>query len=241
MTRTTDLVNLNNKRREQLHPENLNYYEEMLVYLRLGTARSERQTEELLLELLEHLLQAQKEGRTAQEVFGENPKSYCDELIVEIPAKPRKQQLRFAARMILIFLSSSSIAAGIAGYGLFQWFGLGTGQTDFYLGSALAIVLVDLLLLWVVVTSILRWMRGSAFESGGGGGGGGGKNSWNIRGYLKVMVMIVLSMTSAVLLMKYMPAFGKLVSIPTLSLAGVGILLYLISLVLKRAEKLAEA
>ena len=37
--------------------------------------------EELLLEILDHLLEAQEDGKTAHDIFGEDLKAYCDELI----------------------------------------------------------------------------------------------------------------------------------------------------------------
>ena len=37
--------------------------------------------EELLLEILDHLLEAQEDGKTAHNIFGEDLKAYCDELI----------------------------------------------------------------------------------------------------------------------------------------------------------------
>ena len=69
-----EMVELNNQRRKLLTKENLKYYEDMLVYIRLSYDKSDQEIEEVLLELLDHLLEAQKEGRTAKEVFGRNPK-----------------------------------------------------------------------------------------------------------------------------------------------------------------------
>ena len=52
----------------------------MLIYLRL-TSVPQKQMEELLLEILDHLLEAQEDGKTAHDIFGEDLKAYCDELI----------------------------------------------------------------------------------------------------------------------------------------------------------------
>lgn len=75
-----EMVEKNNELRKQLTKENLKYYEDMLVYLRLSRISSKK-TEELLLEILDHLLIAQKEGRTAEDVFGPDPEAYCEEVI----------------------------------------------------------------------------------------------------------------------------------------------------------------
>ncbi|WP_339288736.1 DUF1129 family protein [Ureibacillus sp. FSL K6-0786] len=73
-----ELIRQNNEKRKQLTPENQQYYENLLVYIRANLSRNERATEEVLLEMLEHLLEAQKEGKTASEVFGKNPKDLAD-------------------------------------------------------------------------------------------------------------------------------------------------------------------
>ena len=58
------LAELNFEKRKELTKENLKYYEDMLLYIRLSYDKSEQETEEILSELLDHLLEAQKEGRT---------------------------------------------------------------------------------------------------------------------------------------------------------------------------------
>ncbi|TXS00474.1 hypothetical protein DN390_11950 [Bacillus sp. SH7-1] len=75
-----EMVKLNNKKRELLTTENEAAYGDMLIYLRL-TSVPQKQMEELLLEILDHLLEAQEDGKTAHDIFGEDLKAYCDELI----------------------------------------------------------------------------------------------------------------------------------------------------------------
>lgn len=57
-----DMIKLNNKQRELLTPENEVAYSDMLVYLRLSNV-PEQQVEELLLEILDHLIEAQRENK----------------------------------------------------------------------------------------------------------------------------------------------------------------------------------
>src|SRR5690625_899878 len=80
-----EIVQLNNEKRKQLNKENLKDYEDMLIYIRLTSTKSERQTEEILLELLDHALMAQKEGKTIRDIFGDDLKAYSQDLIDEIP------------------------------------------------------------------------------------------------------------------------------------------------------------
>lgn len=75
-----EMVKLNNEKRKLLTPENEAAYGDMLIYLRL-TSVPQKQMEELLLEILDHLLEAQTDGNTAHDIFGEDLKAYCDELI----------------------------------------------------------------------------------------------------------------------------------------------------------------
>ncbi|OEF97171.1 DUF1129 family protein [Desulfuribacillus alkaliarsenatis] len=56
---------------------NLKYYEDMLIYIRFSYNKSDQEVEEVLSELLDHLLDAQAEGKTAYEVFGDEPKKYA--------------------------------------------------------------------------------------------------------------------------------------------------------------------
>ncbi|MGQ0516245.1 hypothetical protein ACT453_35000, partial [Bacillus sp. D-CC] len=62
-----DMIKLNNKQRELLTPENEVAYSDMLVYLRLSNV-PEQQVEELLLEILDHLIEAQRENKNAYDI-----------------------------------------------------------------------------------------------------------------------------------------------------------------------------
>ncbi|MGH1278174.1 DUF1048 domain-containing protein [Bacillus basilensis] len=75
-----EMVKLNNEKRKLLTAENEAAYGDMLIYLRL-TNVPQKQMEELLLEILDHLLEAQEYGKNAHDIFGEDLKAYCDELI----------------------------------------------------------------------------------------------------------------------------------------------------------------
>ncbi|QWH08105.1 DUF1048 domain-containing protein [Bacillus mycoides] len=75
-----EMVKLNNEKRKLLTPENEAAYGDMLIYLRF-TSVPQKQMEELLLEILDHLLEAQEDGKNAHDIFGEDLKAYCDELI----------------------------------------------------------------------------------------------------------------------------------------------------------------
>lgn len=103
MINANELVELNNKKRELLTPENEVAYGDMLVYLRLANV-PEQQVEELLLEILDHLIEAQKDGKNAYDIFGDNLQSYCDELILALPNQTKlakTSMIGFAISLLL--------------------------------------------------------------------------------------------------------------------------------------------
>lgn len=73
----------NNQLREKLTRENRKYYENLLLYLRIK-GKDELVTEAVLLEILQDMLEAQANGRSAQQYFGADPKVAADELVTEI-------------------------------------------------------------------------------------------------------------------------------------------------------------
>ena len=72
-----ELIKSNNEKRELLTEENEKYYSNLLVYIRSRLSLSDRSTEEVLMELLDHTLEGQVEGKTAEKIFGEDPKSFA--------------------------------------------------------------------------------------------------------------------------------------------------------------------
>ncbi len=174
---TKDLIQLNNEKREQLTEKNSEYYGDMLVYIRTNFNKSERYTEEVLLELLEHLLQAQEEGRTAKEVFGEDPKAYCNDIIGEIPAEKKTNRLTFVFYIVMNLIGVVGITVGVVGFALHYFFDLGSGNISIPLGSGILIIVTDLLLLWLFITIILKWIQSSTFKENNQ------KNGWNFYSY----------------------------------------------------------
>ncbi|MCC0758728.1 DUF1048 domain-containing protein [Bacillus sp. BRTN] len=107
-----EMVQLNNEKRKLLTAENEAAYGDMLIYLRL-TSVPQKQMEELLLEILDHLLEAQEDGKTAHDTFGEDLKAYCDELI-----KSSEHQNSFQQAAVIGFAVSLLLAVQI-GYDTF--------------------------------------------------------------------------------------------------------------------------
>lgn len=78
---TKELIQQNNTLREKLNEDNKNYYEDLLTYMRMNSFfKNEKQVEEILLEILQDLLDAQRDGLQAEECFGQAPKETADEM-----------------------------------------------------------------------------------------------------------------------------------------------------------------
>ncbi len=83
-----ELVKKNNEMREQLTTENEAYYSKILIYMRLNIKKNEQKTEEVLIEILSDLLQAQKDGISAADYFGKDPQKLCEDILAELPDGP---------------------------------------------------------------------------------------------------------------------------------------------------------
>ncbi|MCM3566683.1 DUF1129 family protein [Neobacillus mesonae] len=117
MIEAKQLIEMNNHRRTELTPENEKYYTDFLLYIRLHLFLSEQQSEEILMEILDHLIEGQKEGKTAAEIFGNNPKRFADELIEQLPRENRKNLAKFFSEIALNLLGYFLLIRGVIIFG----------------------------------------------------------------------------------------------------------------------------
>ncbi len=76
MMKAVSLIKRNNDLRKELTLENKKYYEELMVYIRANsTFKSELDVEQILLDILNDILEAQFNNQTAQSYFGKDPNS----------------------------------------------------------------------------------------------------------------------------------------------------------------------
>lgn len=158
------MVELNNQKRKLLTKEKRKYYENMLVYIRLSYRISDLETEETLSELLDHLLDAQGEGKTAEEVFGKNPKKYADEIIGELPKTVTKERTLLIGWGILFFLAMGMILSGIVDLASHYFFTDDGLMKEFYLGSALLKTAISIPVAFILLYSIILYLRWSCFK-----------------------------------------------------------------------------
>jgi uncharacterized membrane-anchored protein len=107
------LIEINNHKRTELLPENEKYYSNFLLYIRLQFFLSEQQSEEILMEILDHLIEGQNNGKTAQVIFGKDPKVFADEIIRQIPNENKNNMVRFISVIAFNLLGLFLIVRGI--------------------------------------------------------------------------------------------------------------------------------
>jgi uncharacterized membrane-anchored protein len=156
-----DLIALNNEKRKQLNEHNRNYYGNMLVYIRSHLLLSEQQSEELLMELLDHLLEAQKHGKNAEDVFGKDPKAYCDELIRQLPKEKKRNIYAFIGYLMIRLFALIALVTGAVEL-IAELF---TDVDDtVYLGKAFVLFVIDSAVILLVVALVMRSVRKSVFR-----------------------------------------------------------------------------
>lgn len=200
MRMTDELIEQNNNKREDLNEENLAVYEDFLVYVRTDLRIDEHASEEVLMDLLDHLLEGQHYGKSAAEVFGSNPKAYADELIENLPREKKRSSVLFAISQV----------AGLAG-----WFSLTYGvinllislfkpvETDVSLGHLLSLLVVITGIGFVGVVLFFKIMRSMLFKPK--------KKSFS--GYVKAGLAGGGAFAVMMLAIILIPEFGPVISI----------------------------
>ncbi|QSB51927.1 hypothetical protein [Leuconostoc falkenbergense] len=86
MNSSQKLIEKNNILRKELHLKNEVFYSDFLIYMRLGSiTKKETIVENILLEILEDILDAQRENIDANKYFGKSPKMVADDILKSIP------------------------------------------------------------------------------------------------------------------------------------------------------------
>lgn len=86
MNSSQKLIEKNNSLRKELNLKNEVFYNDFLIYMRLGSiTKKETIVENILLEILEDILDAQRENIDANKYFGKSPKMVADDILKSIP------------------------------------------------------------------------------------------------------------------------------------------------------------
>ncbi|NQX47678.1 DUF1129 family protein [Paenibacillus tritici] len=87
-----------------LNEKNKSLLNEMRFYIQSHFSVSDTKASEILMELEDHLLTAQQEGKSFEQVFGQDPKSFCNEIIQELPATSKWEQIKIIAPIVPLLL-----------------------------------------------------------------------------------------------------------------------------------------
>lgn len=219
-----ELIQDNNKKRKELTKNNLYYYEEMLVYIRLSYDKSEQETEEVLAELLDHLLEAQAEGKTAEDVFGNKPKQYANEIIGELPKAVTKKRLGLIAMGILYLLATYTVFTAVIKIIGYYVFNLGGITNEFFLGSLAFKTTVSILIAFVLVFSVIQYLRWASF-----------KKISKVKEFFLTWLIGSISFGVFFVVIYFMPSFGTRMEISVFILLLVGIILWGAGTMVKKA------
>ncbi|RWR07835.1 DUF1129 family protein [Siminovitchia fortis] len=216
-----ELIEENNQKRELLTPENEAYYSDLLIYIRLQFSLSEQQSEEILMEMLDHLLDGQEEGKTAKDIFGDDPKAFADEIIEQLPKEKKRDVIPFIAGIIGNIAGWVLMIRGVILLVLSQFIEVKTEVNLFAAGVvSLGIACFVSLTIWF----ILRLINNSLFK----------ENRNTKKNMLKAGVTGAAGMGAVLLLTKFTPEIGPSFNFPWwASLIG-GAILWLIIYVEKK-------
>ncbi len=152
MLTVKQIIKQNNEKRKLLTTENEKYYADLLLYTRMKFFKNERVTEEVLLSLLDQLLEAQQEGKSAEELFGRSSKQLADQVIQSLPKESGKSIAEFGLEIIFTLFGWFLILWGI-------WPAVKKEDPTIQLGSlavSAVLLIASLLLLVYVVIKIVR-------------------------------------------------------------------------------------
>lgn len=143
----------NNALREQMTPFNRSYFEDMILAMR--DSRVERvRAEELLLEAARLLLQGQRKGRNAKQIFGENPEDYFKDIMDSVPARPERSKLNYYLMIAWTALTLMFSVLAVGGL-IVKW--SGSSADLFSKISVFTLILVGLGSI-VLMELLVRWM-----------------------------------------------------------------------------------
>ncbi len=220
--RASELIEQNNQKREFLTEENEKYYSNLMIYIRTRLSLSEQQSEEVLMEMLEHLIEGQHDGKTARDIFGNDPKGYADEIISQLPPEEKRDLVKFFGQITINligwFLVMRSIV--ILLIGLTQE----VDTTEYILPTIILVALI-LLLVALGVKVIFTLINRSAFD----------ENTNEKMQMIKAGLYGAVGFLVIIVASYFIKDFGPSFEFPWTVSLGIGAILLLISWLMKKS------
>ena len=215
------LIEMNNHRRTQLTPENEKFYSDFMIYIRLQLSLSEQQSEEILLEILDHLIEGQIDGKSIQDIFGNDPKEYADEIIRHIPKEKKRKVVSFVSGIALNLLSYFLMTRGVLFF-IFTFFK--QVDTEVYPLRYAIIAPIILCLCLFCVLGIFKIIKRDVFS----------ENKSTFIGSIKAGILGMLSMGMIIAVGFFFPNIGPSFDFTWYASLIAGVLLWGISYFLKK-------
>lgn len=215
-----EIIKQNDEKRKILTPENEGYYENLLIFIRANAFRNERATEEVLLEMLDHLIEGQKDGKSAEDIFGKNPQRLAEEIIQSLPKESIKDIVDFGIE----------IAFTLFGWYLVVWGSLPLIQQQnqtVHLGSLAvsAILLVGSLV--ILLYTVFAVVRKSTFSD----------QKKKRRTIWLFSILGAVLLVAAFLLNFIVTPFGPVIEVAYYTGFGLGCFLLLATYILKKSRE----
>ena len=102
--------------------------------------------------------------KASEEVFGDEPKQYADEIIGELPEMLTKKRTLFITMSILYFLASYTISSGAFVLFLHYVFNIGELIREIYIGSVLIQTLILVPIAFFLSYILIQYIRWSCFK-----------------------------------------------------------------------------
>jgi uncharacterized membrane-anchored protein len=215
------LIEENNKKRKLLTKENEAYYEDLLVYIRLQLTLSEQQSEEVLMEMLDHLIDGQNEGKTAKDIFGDDPLTFTDEIIEQLPKEKKRNIVSFVVGIIVNLISWVLIIRGIILLVFSQFTEVHSEIYYFNMAvTALAIGVSIIVNMWFIFKSI----KASLFS----------ENRSTKKDMIKVGFVAAVSMAVFLAIAKFTPEIGASFNLNWWVSLLMGAILWLLHFIVKK-------
>lgn len=222
------MIQLNNEKRALLNEENEQKYDDMLIYIRLTSNKSEQQTEEILLELLDHLIAAQESDKNAEDIFGADLKAYCDEIIDALPQEKWKKTTLFFIYIGFKMISFYLMSFGGLGY-VISLFGIRDGSVTFSVGKLFTLFILLLATFGILIFFMMRWITNSLFRK---------TRKNKLKDFFALFLMGACIGLPFILSLFLLPDFGNKVTLPVFVLLILGICLYCLNIILNKKYRL---
>jgi len=147
------------------------------------------------MELLDHLLDGQKVGQTAVEIFGDDPKRFADELIEQLPKEEKRQLIPFFGGIIATIIGWFLIIRGFLFLLLSRFTEV---KTMVYPLSSICIALVIAGFVIFTIVLILKLIKRSLFK----------EKDNTTKSSILAGVVAAFGMAVVLLVAKFMPEIG---------------------------------